>query len=423
MSHSSTDAHNTAPRRPSRAAVATGLMWALVLALVPILLQHRYAGIPHRSTVGWDYNIFIHAAGRILHGQSPYTVPGYTYTPLLAILMAPLAHLSIIHAWKAWIFIELAAVVVGVGVFVVTEARGRPAWQAPLLYAFGFVTAMNFWPLERLMRLGQVDFFVVVLILISVWGQSRGKPAVRGIFLGLAALLKVWPIFNAVVLLQRGLVDRTRAIVAVVCTLLTAPIILFAFGGMSAARAFVSNTSSQRSYHLVSHSLWGTASLLFSKTGLARPLYVSNGVRIGLICILLPWVIGLMLLALRTPGDATLCTWNIAGCLVLVIPVSHLAYSVFLLPILWVWGARLLNREYASWEAHAVFVVLVVWWLLQTHSWPDDLFSHHISAVRYSIVFAVNLIACTASVLGNWMIQRRGSMPGVTPADELAAPA
>jgi hypothetical protein len=43
--------------------------------------------------------------------------------------------------------------------------------------------------------------------------------------------------------------------------------------------------------------------------------------------------------------------------------------------------------------------------------------------VRYSIVFAVNLIACTASVLGNWMIQRRGSMPGATPADELAAPA
>jgi alpha-1,2-mannosyltransferase len=408
--------HPGATRRVlPRLTLPTGLLWLGVLVIVPLLAQQRYASIPHRVSVGWDYRIFYHAAWQLLHGRNPYVIPGYTYTPLLALVMTPLASMGILWAWKAWIVVELIAVVLGVAVFVITEARGRPAWQSPVLFAFGFVTAMWFFPLTRIMRLGQVDFFVVLLILLSVWSQSRGRSAIRGVFLGLATLLKVWPVFDAVVLLQRGLADRRRAIVAFVVVVCTTPFLILAFGGLRGARMFVTSTSNERSYHLVSHSLWGTAALMFSNTGLAQPLYVSNPVRIAMICVLVPVVIGLMFLTLRTPGDAALCMWNIAGCLILVIPMVHLAYSVYVLPLLWVWGARLLGGIYRSREAWAVFGVLVVWWLLQTHSWPDDHFSPRISAWHYSVVFWLNLAACTASVLGNWMIQRRIALADPTP--------
>jgi len=420
-----TDPHGAVRRAVPKLTLVTALLWVGVVILVPLLVQQRYDAIPHRVSVGWDYRIFFRAAVRLVHGHNPYVVPGYTYTPLLALFMSPFAHLGILRAWRAWIFVELLAVVVGVAVFVITEARGRPAWQSPLLFAFGFVTAMWFFPLTRIMRLGQIDFFVVLLILLSVWGQSRGRTATRGVFLGIATLLKVWPVFDAVVLLQRGLADRKRAIVALVTVVCITPFLVLAFGGISGARMFVSATSSERSYHLVSHSLWGTAALMFSKTGLAQPLYVSDALRIALICVLLAWVIGLMFLTLRTPGDPALCMWNISGCLILVIPMVHLAYSVYVLPLLWVWGARLLGRTYRSWEAWAVFGVLVAWWVLQTHSWPDDHFSPRLSAWDYSVVFWLNLAACTASVLGNWMVQRRillsdftgppDSRKGVTP--------
>jgi hypothetical protein len=393
----------------------TALLWAVGVLMVPILLQERYDRVLHSKVMGFDFQIFYRAATQLWYGHNPYTIPGYTYTPLLSVVMSPFFHSKgywvTFRHWETWTAIELIALVVAIAVFVASEARGRPAWQVPVIFIFVTVTTLHFWPITRIVILGQVDTFVLILILCSAWAQSRGKPATRGFFLGLAMLLKVWPVVDGVVLLQRGLMRRTRAIVAYAITVCLAPVLILIFGGSAGVRTFLSNTAGERLSDLVSHSLWGTASLLFSRTGLAEPLYASNVLRIGLICVLLPWVVGLIVVTLWTPGDATLCLWNIAGCMVLLIPVSHLAYSIFVLPLLWVWGVRQLQREHRTPTSLVVFGIMVAWWLIQSQAWPDDGWSNHNPAWRFCVVFAANLIACTASVLGNWMIQRRTAPP------------
>ena len=77
-----------------------------------------------------------------------------------------------------------------------------------------------------------------------------------------------------------------------------------------------------------------------------------------------------------------------------------MAYSVLVLPLLWLWGTRLLSTRDMDPRVITVVVVLILWWLVQTHAWPGDGSPNTISSIQICIVFGANLAACTASVLG-----------------------
>jgi hypothetical protein len=249
--------------------------------------------------------------------------------------------------------------------------------------------------------------------MFSAWAASRSWPATRGAFLGVAGLIKAWPAAAAVSLFQRGSADRRRSLVAFVVTLLVAPVLAVAFGGGSGLMSFAKSVFDARQQALISNSVWGIPKLLFSGSGLARPLFVSHPLQIAAELVLLAWVVGLVVVALRTRGDAVLCTWNVTLCLVLLLPVSHLAYTVLALPLLWLWGTRVLTgRPLDRWEVGA-FVVLLLWWIVQTKAWPGDGSSNSISSIRFSVVFAANLVACSASVAAGWLTTRSSGPDGV----------
>ena len=112
------------------------------------------------------------------------------------------------------------------------------------------------------------------------------------------------------------------------------------------------------------------------------------------------WVVGLLVLALRTSGDKVMCTWNVTFCIVLLLPVSHLAYTLYCLPVLWLWISRILESRRITWQQVLVPGVLIIWWAVQTKAWPDSGSSSAIGAAHYCVVFGANLVACTASVVG-----------------------
>jgi hypothetical protein len=178
-----------------------------------------------------------------------------------------------------------------------------------------------------------------------------------------------------------------------------------AFGGGSGLVDFVKSVVSARTQHLVSDSVWGAPSLLFSNTGLARPVFVSAPVQVVCTALLLIWVVGLLIIALRTSGDKVMCTWNVTFCIVLLLPVSHLAYTLYCLPVLWVWVSRILGSERLTWQQLVLPVLLLLWWVVQTKAWPDSGSSAAIGSIHYCVVFAANLVACTASVIGARFMQ------------------
>ena len=132
---------------------------------------------------------------------------------------------------------------------------------------------------------------------------------------------------------------------------------------------------------------------------------------------MLAWVVGLLVIALRTPGDPSLCMWNVTLCVVLLLPVSHLAYTLYALPILWVWASRVLVRAPRwNWQEITVLAVLLLWWGVQyPRRTNQDLGPEPtISSLRYCVVFGANLIVCTFSVLGA-NVARRTRVGGALP--------
>ncbi len=357
---------------------------------------------------GWDFGVFRYTASLMRGGASPYSYHGYVYTPLVAVLTVPTTYLSAITAWHLWTAIEFAIVGATVVIFTVTELPGRVTWRTIALFGFAAVTATYFFPISRVITLGQVDTLTMLMVICGAWMQSRARAGRAGVFLGLAVIVKVWPILFGLALLQRGLPQRRRTFIGFAITVACAPILMMIFGGLSGPKMFFDNImfSPENNQYLVSHSAWGTARLLFTATGLANPILISPTAYLatGVIATLI--ICGLILLAIRTPGDRNLCLWNIAGCSILLLPMAHVAYTVLFLPIVWIWGARVLDPATRSKLSWAVFAVCIAYWVLQTQSWQDDQFNPNDSIWLYCMMFFLNITLCVVSIGGNWLIHR-----------------
>lgn len=386
-------------------------LWAVVALGAAYLVRDRYDKTLAKN-IGTDFTTYLQAARAVSAGHSPYVIGQYVYPPTFALLLSPFSHLAPSHLWKVWTVLELGALIAAVAVFVIIEARRLQSWKWPVLFGFCAITVLHFWPVTVNLMRGQANTFVLAVLMVSALCTSLALPATRGIMIGVAGLVKAWPAASAVSLFQRGSQGRGRAISGFVATVVVAPILALCIGGWSGLVGFFKNAFDARTQRQVSDSVWGAPKLLFSHSRLARPLLASTGLQTVLTVALLIWVVGLLVVNLRMRDDQVLGLWNTTLCVVLLLPVSHLAYTLYAIPILWVWGARVLRRAPRLVPGEVVVVlILLLWWLLQTREWPDNGSPAAISSLRYCIVFAANLMACSASTLGGWLSARHKSTP------------
>jgi hypothetical protein len=416
-------------RKAGRQSVVIRRAWTALLCLgaaaaAADLVTTRYRDA-RDSPQGVDFDYFLHAARNVAAGHSPYAgLKQYVYPPTIAVLLSPFSHSTAHGIWRAWIAIIVAAPLVAAVAFVASQAKQLASWLWPVLFALCAFTALyvHYWPVGRDLYLGQTDTVTLPLLVLSALAASRRAAGLRGVWLGLAALLKGWPAILGLSLLQRRLAGRRRSIATLVATAAVAPLLALAFGWEGGLIAFFKNAFDARQQRgLVNDSVWAAPQLMFTHSGLAQPVLVDASLRVAVTAALATLVVGLLLLTLRTVGEPVLCTFNVAFCVLLLLPVAHRQYSVFALPVLWYWAARQLRGgPFGARRAAelAVLGVLVLWWLVQCHAWPYTYSSASISAERYCVPFAADLLACAASVLGARLV-RPAAEP--TPTVDLAA--
>lgn len=387
------------PGRTRAVTIPLFVLWIVALGVTAWFAYLRWRTTA-RAPIGADFGYSLAAARDIAAGRSPYLVKQYVYPPPLALLLAPFAHADQVTVWKAWSAVVIGAPIVGV-LAVVNLIRGRSGWWLrPLAFGLFSFTILysRYYPLSRDLDLGQSDTVLVSLIAISAVLAIRFAPG-RGIMLGVAGLIKVWPWASVVSVAQSGAVRRSTVLLYTGAVALLAPLTALIFG-WSGLVGFVQNDFDKRQQTLVSDCVWSIPRLLFSRTGLARPIVTSGSLEVALTALLAVWVIVLLVMALRTPGDVALCTWNVTFCVILLLPVSHRQYAMVVLPLLWWWTVRLLDRRVRTWYVLAVAGVMLLWWINQTVAWPYNGDSNTITSLRYSVPFLGDLIACTASVIG-----------------------
>ena len=261
---------------------------------------------------------------------------------------------------------------------------------------------------------GNIDCFVLVVLAAAVLASARGREASSGVLIGLTGVLKTWPAAVGLVIFRRGYPGRRRALVGLVAALMFGPVLTLAFGGVSGFMAFLKATFDARSQQVLSFSVFATPFQLFARSGMARPVVVSGALQDAATLMFTAWVVGLLVVTLRWSDSTSLAFWNVMGCVVLLVPVSHNDYTLYFLPILWIWVARWLEKPRLTGPTSVICGMLVVWWAISSVSWYTGAVNQ--SSLRIAMIFFANLGAVTVSVLGDHIVKVRsdpGSMPDV----------
>jgi hypothetical protein len=242
-------------------------------------------------------------------------------------------------------------------------------------------SALHFWPFTMELFLGQADAFVMLAMVVALVWPSRS--VLSGATVGVAAALKTWPGVAAAWFLfprfDRRAAAAFSAVVVLVAATATAKGWLWDWASESIER------SSQAH---VSHSVLGAGRLNFSSNVHAQPIIESWAIRVV-------FTLGVGV-TIAMAGWRALATGSALGkatalwAALLLLPVSHLAYRVFVLPVVWLWAGQATTTRQRNDVVGAM--IMVAWWLIIGRSWPDN-GGPFVSSLRYSVVFATDTAA------------------------------
>lgn len=372
------------------------LMWIAVVALGLALSVQRFRDALD-SEIGTDLGIFVSAAGHVREGESPLLEPRYVYSPLLAAVLVPFRSLD--EAMGPWAAISIAACWGAVAAVVATYWGRLSSWQRPVLAGVALFSVLYSYVLADELWLGQVDTIVLLFTAIAVLLGSRGHQASSGMTLIVGAVLKTWPIGLAAWSLRRGVPHRARLFAGMLAAGVTAlALVLIAFGPKFFSD-WVERTLSLSEQPLVAYSAWGAGRDLFAESpqiDLITPLLAAPMLGTAVSVILAGWVIVLAIVVLRRPGDDSLSMWNLAGALLLLIPVSHLNYQLLMLPLLWVWIAHVMTCPRRT-AAILALCSMGFYWFVVFRSQPLETRTSD-ATLQYLAIIVTTLVALTISV-------------------------
>ncbi len=119
----------------------------------------------------------------------PYSVP-FIYPPFTAVLMHPLAHLSIRSAYIAWNIVTLLLLAASV-LLSLSIGGVRLSWKLALILGVGL---FSYYPLHQDLMLGQIDCMILFLIAAGIWLLSRNHTSLSALSYAIATMMKLTPL-------------------------------------------------------------------------------------------------------------------------------------------------------------------------------------------------------------------------------------
>ncbi len=406
--HGAADGLAAVPGGGSRPMPRPGeLVLFLAAALASVVLGvARYRDAMSSPSRGDLTGIFLPAARAVLQGRSPYDITGYVYSPLWAVMLAPLAP-------KSWGVGLATALLIGCGVVAcwicaVACTRNQPRWQTGLMSCVCVITLLWSWPTLIGLRALRPE----LLVLLVLVGAALTRGARSGLLLGMAAVLKTWPAALVLWLLPAR-TRRLRRLAGFATAGLVALALAWCTGGARDVTRMVHVASESSLQPFVAVSVPGAARLFFRDNPLAEPLSVSTPLYVTAMVLGFALLVCLLGLVVRRPGTGFIALFNLVFLVQLALPVSHYSYFVLALPALWFWLAHALTeRDDTSMVAS---VTLVLWWILTARN-PDIINqAGATSLVAYSFVFVPTVIAAAVSVIAAARLPRQES-PGAPTA-------
>jgi hypothetical protein len=312
-------------------------------------------------TLGYDYQAYVTAADRLLHGQALYdpavNVAGpfavYLYPPPFAVAFVPFALLPSSAGLWLWI---LGCVGMTLAAIAVMPVRPATRWWVLLLAGLD-------WPVVYAIKLGQIA--PLLLLILAIGWRSLGSERVVGAVAGVGTLVKLQPalLFGWALLTRRVTAVGAGALVVAGVVVVTLP-----FVGVGAWADYVQTIGRVSAPVTTPHSM--TIGAVAYQSGASAA--VANVLQVGAMVVTVAfWAYACLR---RSPGVGFLTT---------------VVASQLLSPLVW--------------DHYAVLLLLPVAWLLEDRRWWAALIPLATSIpllditppIVYPIVFFACLIAPT----------------------------
>lgn len=369
--------------RPSTVqAIRTHCKGILLLFLIVWFLltnAYRSALSPSPGITGIDFNIYYSAAQRLGNGEPLYIFrpegDTYVYSPVLALLLKPIAALDYPTALKLWFFIMASCL--GASIIIYGRAA-RFTWRDLALVAISFIVGFRFWPTTMNFSLGQVNFLILLFISAVFWADSRNKPLLVALFIVAAALIKTWMIGLLIYLILRKHWREAAAGALGFAVLLAGS---FGLVGWQEWPVFWNLTAGYADQSIgqiaATQSFSGFAHLHFESNHLIEPLLDNPWVFKGFIALGFALMIaGFIQVARRRPAqpsyEARLQLGLVILSLLLMLPMCQTEYFVLCLPLLWTFIAAAPKAISSHLKSHSLPVIIVALsiYALFTRGWP-----------------------------------------------------
>ena len=396
-------------------------MWLIVLGGAAVLASRRYSAAMGSSRPDLE-GIFLPAASAVRQGVSPYETPGYVYSPIVAQLLSLFPDTGV--AVRSWTAMTLALAICS-AFFVTRSFAGiLSATRQSLVFGLACVTLLASWPLSWELWLGQTDLVSLCGICLAIFGSRNARASITGTGLALGAAVKTWPILFWLWFARRQdgrhprvLAADPRVRAAAWATIVTCALLIASFalqGGLSGVGMMARRTVEFSSQPLAAYSALGAGRLLFRSTPVAPPIAVSAVLQWTTTLAIAAVALLLMAITLLLPADDSLALPNIAFCVILLLPVSHLSYLILPLPAMWLWGGRALAqpRNRLIWLVLAVFGC---WWFLALRTPAVGDGAAHTSFRSYLTILLATLVTASVSVVASWVL---GHQPSPHPAPD-----
>jgi alpha-1,2-mannosyltransferase len=261
---------------------------------------------------------------------------GFTYPPVAALLMSPMALLS----YPVVLVMSLAAIIGSAAVFVYLVLRERIRLPKPLMFAVaGVATAFAFTlePFRQTLSFGQINIYLALLVLVDLLVLGRRGSKWTGVGIGLATAIKLTPGIFIIYLLVVG---RWRAALTAIGTVVVANLVSAMIAPSETWRYFTSLVFDSSRVGFLDTTLNQSVNGLLAR--LDAPLSPGR----------LPWlilagvlaIIGLWRARRAALGGDELAGLTLAGLVgVLVSPVSWVHHIIWIFPAMVILAVRLVS--------------------------------------------------------------------------------
>jgi len=305
----------------------------------------------------YDLKVYLWGGHTVAHDTRLYTAQTmskwFTYPPFAAVLFASLAAVPAAAVKVAWELASIAAFAAACVTTVKLAGYRASASVTATLVATGLLAE----PMRHTLYLGQVNLFLLALVLADVRRAASGRAA--GLGVGIAAAIKLTPAIFVVLFLLTG---RIRAAVTAAVTFAACGLAAFLVAP-GASRMYWSrlfyDTSRVGIPYISNQSPYGMAARMLGGTAPASPWYLLVPLTIGAAGLAVAAVV-----ARRGDWLAAAAVTGITG--LLVSPVSWTHHWVWVLPALVVLLRGGTGSKIAAAAGYLVFGVAPLW--LTPHS-------------------------------------------------------